>query len=168
MNNQEGQAQSKKFADLGKRVEEALRESEERFKSIYSQSPIAIELYDPEGHLIDVNAACCLDMFGVADVEAVKGFKLFGDPSSAVGLRQPHPQRHPGYAGGWPVDRRLGSSKFRGGGCVCHRYRGGYPGAEPGEALRATLHHQGQGDRAGFGHLQEPGGSQRGEHRGGE
>ena len=59
---------------------QALRESEERFRSIYSQSPIAIELYDPEGRLTDVNAAC-LDLFGVANVEAVKGFNLFEDPN---------------------------------------------------------------------------------------
>jgi PAS domain S-box-containing protein len=60
--------------------EQALRESEERFRSIYSQSPIAIELYDPEGLLIDANPAC-LDLFGVADVEAVKEFNLFEDPN---------------------------------------------------------------------------------------
>jgi len=63
-----------------KRAEKALRESEERFRSIFLQSPIGIELYDKEGYLIDVNTTC-LDMFGLKDLEAVKGFKLFEDPN---------------------------------------------------------------------------------------
>jgi PAS domain S-box-containing protein len=77
------------FSDITghKRAEEMLRESEQKFRSVYSQSPIAIELYDFEGHLIDVNPAC-LDLFGVADVEAVKGFRLFEDPNVPEAARQ--------------------------------------------------------------------------------
>ena len=66
---------------------EALRESEERFRSIYSQSPIAIELYGADGCLISVNPAC-LHLFGVADVEAVKGFRLFEDPNLPEDARE--------------------------------------------------------------------------------
>ncbi len=69
------QAESQRDATL-----EALRESEERFRSVYSQSPIGIELYDSKGSLIDVNPEC-LDIFGVRSVEAVKGFDLFEDPN---------------------------------------------------------------------------------------
>lgn len=63
-----------------KAAEGSLRESEEKFRSIYAESPIAIELFDSEGHLLDANKAS-LDIFGVADVAEVKGFKLFEDPN---------------------------------------------------------------------------------------
>ncbi len=59
---------------------EALRESEEKFRTIYEESPIGIELYDSEGKLIDANKAC-LEIFGVPDVADVKGFNLFNDPN---------------------------------------------------------------------------------------
>lgn len=62
------------------RAEEALRASEERFRSIFSQSPLAIELYDQHGVLLDFNAHC-LDLFGLSNVEAIKGFRLFDDPN---------------------------------------------------------------------------------------
>ncbi|MHA1988205.1 MAG: PAS domain-containing protein, partial [Promethearchaeota archaeon] len=64
----------KKIADL------KLKESEEKFKSIFMNSPIGIELYDSDGKLIDVNRAC-LDMFGASEVSSVKGFDLFQDPN---------------------------------------------------------------------------------------
>jgi PAS domain S-box-containing protein len=63
-----------------KRSEEALRTSEEKFRSIYAESPIGIEIYDSDGLLIDTNRAC-LDIFGVSDVAEVKGFNLFDDPN---------------------------------------------------------------------------------------
>ncbi len=69
-----------------KRAEEALRESEEKFRGIYEESPIGIELYDREGTLLDANAAC-LDIFGVSDRAAVKGFKLFEDPNLSEELK---------------------------------------------------------------------------------
>jgi PAS domain S-box-containing protein len=62
-----------------KRVEKALRESEERFRGIYEESPLGIELYDRNGVLLDVNRAC-LDIFGISDAEAVKGVQLFENP----------------------------------------------------------------------------------------
>jgi len=63
-----------------KRMEEAVRESEELFRNIYQESPIGIEIYDPEGRLLHVNKAC-LDIFGVLDPKEIKGFRLFEDPN---------------------------------------------------------------------------------------
>jgi len=59
---------------------EALYAGDERFKSIFDESPIGIEFYDADGRLMDANPAC-LRMFGVADIAQVKGFKLFEDPN---------------------------------------------------------------------------------------
>lgn len=66
-----------------KKIEEALRQSESKFKNIYEQSPIGIELYDREGRLLDANHAC-LDIFGVSDISEVKGFRLFEDPNLSL------------------------------------------------------------------------------------
>jgi len=57
-----------------------LYKSDERFKAIFDESPIGLELYDTDGLLIDANPAC-LRMFGVADIAQVKGFRLFEDPN---------------------------------------------------------------------------------------
>ncbi len=57
-----------------------MQESEERFRSIFNQSPIKIELYDSGGNLVNANPKC-LEIFGVRNVEAVKGFKLFEEPN---------------------------------------------------------------------------------------
>lgn len=70
-----------------KRIEQALRESEEHFRSIFSQSPIGIELYDRHGSLFDANAEC-LRMFGLKNIDAVKDFKLFEDPNVPEDTRQ--------------------------------------------------------------------------------
>ncbi len=61
-------------------LDAALQESEEQFRGIYEQSPIAIEIYDFDGLLVEVNQAC-LDLFGVDHIAEVKGFKLFEDPN---------------------------------------------------------------------------------------
>lgn len=63
-----------------KKTEEALKESEAKFKGIYESSPIGIEIYDPNGKLIHINKAC-LDIFGVLNVNEVLGFSLFDDPN---------------------------------------------------------------------------------------
>lgn len=47
---------------------------------IFTNSPIAIELYDFEGKLKEVNKAC-LDLFGIQNIEHVRGFNLFEDPN---------------------------------------------------------------------------------------
>jgi PAS domain S-box-containing protein len=54
-----------------KRAEETLRESEERFRNIYAESPIGIELYDSDGNLVDMNKSC-LDMFGFSNISEAK------------------------------------------------------------------------------------------------
>ena len=75
--------------EIGRRLEDRLtsliifrdlRESEEKFKKIFDQSPIAIEIYNSNGLLIDANAEC-LELFGVMCLDDVKGFKLFDDPN---------------------------------------------------------------------------------------
>ncbi|MEI7634736.1 MAG: chemotaxis protein CheB [bacterium] len=63
-----------------KQVEAALRESRERYSTIFNQSPIAIEFYNSDGGLISVNDAC-IDLFGVVDRNEISGFKLFEDPN---------------------------------------------------------------------------------------
>lgn len=66
-----------------KPLEETLRESERRYTEIFDQSPIAIEFYDPDGRLINVNSAC-IDLFGVVNSDEISGFKLFEDPNIEV------------------------------------------------------------------------------------
>jgi len=57
-----------------------LKQSEERFRNIFEQSPIGIELYDSSGQLVEINKAC-LEIFGILDLAEVRGFKLFEDPN---------------------------------------------------------------------------------------
>jgi PAS domain S-box-containing protein len=64
-----------------------LKESEERFRNIFGESPIGIELYDSDGQLLEVNKAS-LEIFGVSDAEEVKRFKLFNDPNLADEARE--------------------------------------------------------------------------------
>jgi len=63
-----------------KQSEEILKKSEEKFRGIYEQSPIAIEIYSKDGKLIDANQQT-LDMFGVEDKKYVLGFDLWSDPN---------------------------------------------------------------------------------------
>ncbi|MBP7034383.1 MAG: aerobic respiration control sensor protein ArcB [Euryarchaeota archaeon ADurb.Bin294] len=63
-----------------KQTEKALSEIQDQFAEIYINSPIAIELYDKDGRLLDINPACC-DLFGVHSSDDVRGFSLFDDPN---------------------------------------------------------------------------------------
>jgi len=63
-----------------KQTKEALAASEARFRDIFQESPIGIEIYDSEGILITANKAC-LEIFGVSDVNEVMRFRLFQDPN---------------------------------------------------------------------------------------
>ncbi|MCX9084982.1 MAG: PAS domain S-box protein [Candidatus Methanoperedens sp.] len=70
-----------------KRMYEFLQENEEKFKGIFDRSPVAIEIYDVDGKLIEVNKEC-LDLFGVVDIEQIKGFNLFEDPNIPADFRK--------------------------------------------------------------------------------
>jgi PAS domain S-box-containing protein len=59
---------------------QALRESEEKFRSVYERSPLGIELYNEDGELFEANRAC-LNIFGVSDVAQVRWSRLFADPN---------------------------------------------------------------------------------------
>ena len=63
-----------------KRTEEEFRESAKRYNTIYDQSPIAIELYDAAGILVNANPAC-LDLFGIENIQVILNFSLFADPN---------------------------------------------------------------------------------------
>jgi len=63
----------------GKHTEIAFGHADERFTSIYAESPIGIEIYDAKGHLLDANRAC-LDMFELCDVSEFRFRTLFGNP----------------------------------------------------------------------------------------
>ncbi len=72
---------------LNSRTLEALEKSKNRFKNLFYNSPLGIELYDPEGKLIEANKAC-LDMFGVKEVSDVEGFNLFEDPNLSDDVKE--------------------------------------------------------------------------------
>lgn len=61
-----------------KEAEELQRASEELFRSIFAQSPLAIELYDADGFLVDLNPAC-EQLFGVSDRTLRGRLNLFSD-----------------------------------------------------------------------------------------
>jgi PAS domain S-box-containing protein len=63
-----------------KRTEDALRESEERYRTIFARSPIGIELYDADGRQLTINAAA-MKIFGIADAADVADFNLFDGTS---------------------------------------------------------------------------------------
>ncbi|AOF80427.1 sensory box protein [Methyloversatilis sp. RAC08] len=83
------------------RTEDALRDSEHRFRSLFEQSPVAYQSLDGEGRFIDVNPVLC-DLIGHAP-EALMGrcFSDFWAPSARDGfarsfaafLQQGHVQR---------------------------------------------------------------------------
>ncbi|UCG90682.1 MAG: PAS domain-containing protein [Candidatus Heimdallarchaeota archaeon] len=57
-----------------------LRKNADFFKTIFDESPIGIEIYDSAGLLVNANNAC-LNIFGVSDIQDVRGFKLLEDPN---------------------------------------------------------------------------------------
>jgi len=60
-----------------KRAEEALRESEERFRGMMEQSPLSIQVISPQGDVIDVNKAF-EKLWGVKK-EDLKGYNMLCD-----------------------------------------------------------------------------------------
>ncbi len=63
-----------------RRAEDALRESEERFKGIFAKSPIAIGVYDSRARMVDANEAC-LEIFGIQRPDEIIGSDLFSNPN---------------------------------------------------------------------------------------
>ncbi len=59
---------------------DTIKENEQRFRELFDKSPIAIELFDSEGNLLDANTAS-LDTFGLDNLEGFLGFNLFKDPN---------------------------------------------------------------------------------------
>gem|GEM_PF-5887478 len=55
-------------------------EQEKKIDTLFYQSPIGKELFDKDGTLIDVNAAC-FDIFGVVDKNELRNFNFFKDPN---------------------------------------------------------------------------------------
>jgi PAS domain S-box-containing protein len=62
-----------------KHAEQALRDSEERFRNIYEESPIGIQLCDAAGTILDANKAS-REIFGVNDSTALNSLSLLTDP----------------------------------------------------------------------------------------
>lgn len=61
-----------------KLAEEALHESEERFRTLVEQSTVAIEIYEPEGKLLIVNNAW--SKFWNLKKETIANFNILNDP----------------------------------------------------------------------------------------
>ncbi len=62
-------------------IEASLRANEERFRTIFEESPICIELFDSDGIQVGANKAS-LQLFGQEDLEDAMGFDLFADPNT--------------------------------------------------------------------------------------
>ncbi len=63
-----------------KKLEEELRTSEERFKTIFRESHTGIGIFDFEGLYIRANKSL-LDLFGVQNEDVLKKFNVFDDPN---------------------------------------------------------------------------------------
>jgi PAS domain S-box-containing protein len=57
-------------------AEKTLKESEEKFRTMFEKSPIGMELYRADGLQVDANPAS-LSMFGISGFSEVSGFNLF-------------------------------------------------------------------------------------------
>ncbi len=64
-----------------RRIEAALRQSGERFRQIFDESPIGIEYYSPGGRLLHINRSS-LAIHGVSGKQDMMGYNLFQDPNT--------------------------------------------------------------------------------------
>ena len=62
-----------------KNVENELKDSQQKFKSLFYLSPIAIMVYDHQGLLVDANSMA-ISIFGVSDESMLSSGKLFTHP----------------------------------------------------------------------------------------
>ncbi|TFH05278.1 MAG: PAS domain S-box protein [Candidatus Thorarchaeota archaeon] len=63
------------------KTENAIKENEEMFRTIFEESPICIELFDSDGLLVGANKKC-LEVFGISGREDIIGFDVFADPNT--------------------------------------------------------------------------------------
>lgn len=61
-------------------AEKTLRESEEKFRTMFEKSPIGIELYRADGLMVNANPAS-MSMFGISGFSELSGFNLFDGTS---------------------------------------------------------------------------------------
>jgi len=59
-----------------KQAQKALHYSEEKFRSIFAQTPVGIEFYDSRPCLIDINSAG-MEIFGISDINEIKDLPIF-------------------------------------------------------------------------------------------
>lgn len=81
------------FADMvweiveRKKAEQALLDSEFKFKTVFDRSPVGFVLFDIDGKLIDCNPAC-LSMVGIDEKKELLGVNLFEDPHITEQLKE--------------------------------------------------------------------------------
>jgi signal transduction histidine kinase len=62
-----------------RQAEEALRESEEKFRHLFEESPVAMNIVDVEGKVCNGNKRY-FEMFGIPDLGSLRHYCLFEDP----------------------------------------------------------------------------------------
>jgi PAS domain S-box-containing protein len=67
-------------------LEVSLQKSEERFRSVFENSPVGIGLCDSEGQMLDANRAF-LKIFGIYDVAKIKEVTIFDDTNMTDATR---------------------------------------------------------------------------------
>ena len=72
---------------LLKKTRAEIRESAEKFRRIFDESPIGIELFDENGVLIEANQAA-LAIGGISSLDELVGFELFSDPNTPEWVKQ--------------------------------------------------------------------------------
>jgi len=60
---------------------ESIKKSEERFRSLFNESPIGMEILNEKGEIVRANQSL-LDIFGVDDENELLGFSLLKDPNT--------------------------------------------------------------------------------------